>query len=324
MPDPNTVSSGYNQGHIDMSKAPGADQDWDALFLNPESQTALQPQAASGTTPQQTPQATQDTQPFLKAGNTVYNTAEDAIQGTTHKDDLIAKYRGYLTEQGIDPNTFQRVQQAQTQSTQSTPQTSTSQYKYYGNVNFFDEVAAAATKGDKAKYVELMDAHTREAISANLDPWRQTLVSTNRLNAIRQTTNEIPGFAKFYGSPDYQKVIDNIPLYKDVIQVCENDPNAAGRLHEAYKAVYLTHQGMTQGQAQSQTTTSTTQTTPTVRQQPTLQHSSLTPPPPATNTQGWADNNWHGNKTTGNEARKQLINDGNQRFQGMRFEDLGL
>lgn len=322
MPDPNSVSTGASQGRVDLSNAPLADQDWDMLFPNPEVQTALQTQPAQGTPPSAA--ATSTTEPFLKAGTTVYNTAEDAIQGTAHKDDLIAKYRSFLQEQGVDPNTFQRVQQVQTQTVQPPAQTSNSQYKYYGNVNFFDEVAAAATKGDKARYVELMDAHTREAISANLDPWRGTLVSTNRLNAIRQTTNEIPGFAKFYGSPEYQKVVENIPLYKDVINVCENDPNAAGRLHEAYKAVYLTYQGMNQTQAQSQATTSTTQTTPTVQQRQTLQHSSLTPPAPVSSTQGWQESNWRGNKPTGNEARKQLIQDGDAKFQGMRFDDVGL
>ncbi len=314
--DPTSVSSGYNTGHIDLSKAPGADQDWDSLFPNPEIQTALQSQTATGTTPP----PSQD-QVFLKAGDTIYKTAEDAIAGTAHKDELIANYRRFLTEQGVDPNTLQKT--AQQSQSQAEPQRN-SPYKYYGNPNFFDEVATAAATRDKVKYEQLMASHTQEAIQATLDPWRATLAETSRNRAIRQASAEVPDFQKFIDGPGFKKVADTFPLYKEMVQIGENDPVAAQRLPEVYKSMYLIYQGMNQQTAQSGTTTVTPQVNPTVRQQPTLQHSSLTPPPPATNTQGWAENNWHGNKTTGNEARKQLIQDGNQKFNGMKFEDLGL
>jgi hypothetical protein len=313
--DVNSVSPGYNSGHIDLSKAPGADQDWDALFPNPELQPA-QPQVAQpGTTPQQPPQADQV---FLKAGDTVYKTAEDAVNGTVHKDELIANYRRYLSEQGVDPNTLQKTAQA------TQPQTETqrnSPYKYYGNPEFFDKVAEAAQKRDRVEYERLMASHTQEAIQASLDPWRATLAETNRFRAIRQATAEVPDFGKFIEGPGYKKVLDGFPLFKEMVQIGENDPVAAQRLPEVYKSMYLIYQGMSQGQAQP---TNASPNTPTVQQRSTLQPSALTPPAPASSTQGWADNNWHGNKTTGNEARKQLINDGNARFTGLKFEDVGL
>lgn len=323
--DVNSVSPGYNSGHVDLSKAPGADQDWDSLFPNPEAQTALQPQAAQGTTPQQTPQATQ-TQPFLKAGDTVYNTAEDAANGLAHKDAIVAKYREFLAQNGYDPNAllkdeFQQVRpQVQTQQEPAKQ----SPYKHYGNPNFFDEVAAAASARDRAKYTQLMGEFAQEAIAANLDPWRATLAETNRFRAIRQASAEVPAFREFIDGPGYKKVIDSFPLYKEMVQIGENDPVAAQRLPEVYKSMYLIYQGMNQTQPQSQTTNSTTQVTPTVRQQSTLQPSALTPPAPAASTQGWAENNWRGNKSTGNDARKQLIQDGDNKFKGMRFEDVGL
>lgn len=321
MPDPNSVSPGYNSGHVDLSTAPGADQDWDSLFPNPELQSASQPQVVNpGTTPQpQTP----SNEPFLKAGETVYKTAEDAVQGTVHKDQLIAKYRNYLSEQGIDPNTMQKVAQ------QSTPQAEParpSQFKYYGNPNFFEEVAQAAQSRDKVKYEQLLAQHAREAAQSAfqeiIDPWRPTLAETNRSRAIRQASTEVPDFQKFIEGPGYKKVLDTFPLYKEMIQIGENDPVAAQRLPEVYKSVYLIYQGMNQGQVQS--VTNATPSTPTVRSQPTLQPSSLTPPPPAVNTSGWADNNWRGNKSLGNEARKQLLQDGDNKFKGLRFEDVNL
>lgn len=317
MPDPNSVSSGANGGRISLTDAPGADQNWDELFPNPELISATQSQTATqGTNPQ-------TGQPFLKAGDTVYNTAEDAIQGTAHKDELIANYRRFLSEQGVDPNTLQRAQQTVQQS-QAEPAKTNSQYKYYGNPEFFDKVADAAQRRDRVEYERLMSTHTQEAISAQLDPWRATLAETNRFRAIRQATAETPDFGKFIDGPGYKKVMDSFPLYKEMVQIGENDPVAAQRLPEVYKSMYLIYQGMNQTQGQVQSTTSTTQVNPTVRQQATLQPSSLTPPPPSGNTQGWQESSWRGNKPTGNEARKQLIQDGNAKFNGMRFEDVNL
>ena len=324
MPDPNSVSPGYNSGHVNLQSAPGADQDWDSLFPNPELQTALSPQATpSGTTPQQTPQATQ---PFLKAGETVYNSAEDAATGIAHKDSVIAKYRDFLSKNGLDPNAVLRdeVQATRPQAQPTRDTTPNSPYKYYGNPNFFDEVASAASARDRAKYTELMGKFAQEAIQANLDPWRSTLAETNRFRAIRQVSTEIPEFSKFIEGPGYKKVKESFPLYGEMEQIGENDPVAAQRLPEVYKSMYLIYQGMNQGQPNQQVTTSTVPNTPTVRQQPTLQPSSLTPPSGPVNTSGWQESNWRGNRSLGNEARKQLIQDGDNKFKGMRFEDVNL
>lgn len=325
MPDSN-LSPGANGGRLDFANAPGADLDWDSLFPNPENPTASQPQAVSqGTTPQQEPQATQN-QPFLQAGQTVYNTAEEAIRGTAHKDELIARYRSYLASQGVDPNTLQRnapEPQAQT-ATQPAP----SKYKYYGNPNFFDEVAKAAADRDRARYEQLLGAHSKEAADAaieeRLSPWQATLAETNRYKAFRQVSQEIPGFQNFFEGPAFKEVQEKFPLYKEMLQIGENDPTAARRLPEVYQQMYVLYQGLNAAKPQSQAQLNTTPSTPTVRSQPTLQPSSLTPPAPATSTAGWAESSWRGNKSLGNEARKQLIQDGNAKFQNMRFEDAGL
>lgn len=322
---PNNVSQGANGGRLDFSGAPGADLDWDSLFPNPELPPAS-PQATQGTPPQQEPQATQN-QPFLQAGQTVYNTAEDAIRGTQHKDDLIARYRSYLSEQGVDPNTLQRTAPPP-QATQPAQPTAPSKYKYYGNPNFFDEVAKAAGDRDRTKYEQLLAAHSREAADAAIDerlaPWQATLAETNRFKAYRQVTQEIPGFENFFNSTGFKEVQDKFPLYKEMLQIGENDPNAARRLPEVYQQMYVLYQGLNAGKPQAQTPTIAAPSTPTVRSQPTLQPSSLTPPAPATSTVGWQEASWRGNRPLGNDARKQLIQDGNTKFQNMRFEDVGL
>jgi len=308
MPDPNSVSPGYNSGHVDLSAAPGADQDWDSLFPNPELQSALSSQATNpGTNPQQQPQATQN-QPFLKAGETVYNTAEDAAKGVAHKDSEIAKYRSFLKQNGIDPNTMQRTA-AQSQAEPQHQSTTT---------RFFDKVAEAASKGDKDGYETAM----KEFFTGLIDPWRPTLAEMNRFKAYQQVSRELTGFKEFYDNGSYQQTLEKNPLLKDMNQIGENDPVAAQRLPEVYRMAYFNFKG-TQPVSQ-EPTNATPQNNPTVRSQPTLQPSALTPPNQSVNTTGWQDNNWRGNKSLGNEARKQLIADGDNKFRGMRFEDVNL
>jgi len=271
------------------------------------------------------PQPVQPNQPFLRAGDTVYNTAEDAATGVAHKDSVIAKYRNFLAQNGLDPNAVLKDDYRPQPQPQAQPQpVNNSPYKHYNNPNFFDEVAAAATAKDKAKYTQLMGEFANEAIQATLEPWKATLAETNRNRAIRQASSEVPDFQKFIDGPGYKKVVDSFPLYKEMVQIGENDPTAAQRLPEVYKSMYLIYQGMNQSQAQPVQATTAPPITPTVRQQPTLQPSALTPPPPVSSTQGWQEAGWRGNKPLGNDARKQLISDGDNRYKGMRFEDLGL
>lgn len=301
---PNGVSPGYNGARIDMSGAPGADKDWDSLFLNPENPTPPSPQATQGTEPQQAPQAVQ--QPFLKAGDTVYNSAEDAVNGTIHKDREIARMRSFLKDNGVDPNTFQRTAQ-QLQVVQQ-PQTETK--------TFFDRVSEAATKQDKAGYEAIMD----EFFNRRLDPYRGTLAEMNRFKAYQQVSRELPGFKEYYDNGGYQETLEKNPLFKDMNNLGESDPNAAGRLHELYRSAYFYHKGTSPAPIQN----APIATTPTVASRPTLSSSSLTPPAPVANTAGWSEANWRGARSLDNQARKQLIQDGDTKFQNMRFEDVNL
>lgn len=300
MPDPNNVSPGAIGTRIDMSTAPGGDLDWDTLFPNPEL-AAQQPQAVQGTTPQTPPQATG---PFLKAGETVYNTAEDAITGTVHKDQEIARLRGYLKERGINPNTLQEAQAPQVRQPDQQP-----------TQRFFDKVADAATRRDKDAYESAM----REFIGTIVDPWRPTLAQMNAHKAYQQVAREVPGFKEFYENGKFAETLEKNPLLKEMNQIGENDPTAAQRLPELYRLAYFNYQGTQPVQA------TTPVTPPTVRpQQSTLQPSALTPPAPTPSTQGWSQPSHSLTQRGTNEARKALIQDGDRRFEGFRFEDVGL
>jgi hypothetical protein len=305
---PNDVSTGYNTGRIDLSQAPAADMDWDQLFPNPELQhQSAQPQAGSnGTAPQPELQANQNS-PFLKAGDSVYNTAEDAINGVIHKDQEIAKMRNFLKTNGVDPNTLQTTAAQPQVVSQSKPD----------NQRFFDRIADAATRRDKDGYENAM----KDFFNTLVDPWRPTLAEMNRFKAYQQVSRELPGFKDYYENGGYQETLNKNVLFKDMNQIGEQDPNAAQRLPDLYRSAYFYYKGITPSQGQ---VTSAPQNTPTVRSQPTLQPSALTPPDHSHNTQGWQESNWKGNKNPGNDARKQLIADGDNKFRGMRFEDVNL
>lgn len=316
---PNNVSSGFDKGYVDLSQAPGADNSWDDLFQNPEN-PATPPQAATGTNPPQSPQAV--TEPFLKAGDSVYNTAEEAARGLEYKDQLVARYRNFLNEQGFDPNELKPKETPQAQ----TPQAQ-SPFKYLNNgKKYYEDLADAVKRHDEQAYEQITRTYQQEVINSTLAPYAPLLAETGRQRAVRRVASEIPDFEKFLYSQDFKKTVDAIPLYKEMLQIGETDPNASERLHEVYKAVYLTHQGLTRNQgAQAPVTQAPpVSTNPTVRPNPTMSQSTLTPPAPTPNTQNWSQPLSNRLKRDSNEARTSLIQEGDRKFDGRRFEDFGL
>lgn len=305
---PNAVSSGATSGYIDMSGAPGADNSLDDLFPNPELQPAVPPQAAQGTTPQQTPQA--PAAPFLKAGDSVYNTAEEAARGLEHKDQLVARYRAFLAENGFDPNELKPVQK---EPPQATPEQS--QFTYLGNPKkYYEDLARAANpqRPDPEAYERVQRQYQQEVFSNFLAPYAPLMAETARQRAIRQVSADIPNFQTFIEGPGFKKTVETIPLYKEMLELGESNPDASKRLPEVYRMIYLTYQGMNQAQPPTAQSVPPVQTSPTVRQQPTLAPSAMTPPTPGIPTTNWA---------TDRDARRQLIKD--REAQGIKDLDWG-
>jgi hypothetical protein len=303
MPDPNTVSPGNAGGNVNLQNAPGADFNFDDLFPNPE--VPAQPQTATSGTTTQTPQATTPDQFFLRNtdGTIAYRSAEDALTGIAHKDELVKRYRDYLDANGIDPNELKPRQQPQTvaPSTQVDPNA-------LDSGKLFDDLAAAAQCGDKAAYGRIQETYQRKiaqnVVENYLAPYAPLMAETARQRAIREVTKEIPDFPSFIGTEAFNRVRDSIPIYKDMLQLGENNPEASRRLPEVYKSMYLISQGLNRqaqnSQPQAPLTVPPVQNTPTVRPQTTMSPTSITPPAPGIDTRNW---------TTNREARKQLIND---------------
>lgn len=316
---PNTdLSPGYKGANVDLSGAPGADNSWDDLFP-PEGVPAGQPQTVQGTSPQsQAPQVLNTpNQPFLQAGQTVYLTPEAAVEGTIHKDQYIDRVRTFLRDQGFDPNRLERTQVEPVP--QVTGPSNGSQFKYYGQgQKYFDALAQAADRKDRNAYEQVTREYNQEALNATLAPYGPLLAEVARQRAVRQVTSEIPDFQRFSETPEFRKTVDSIPLLRELANIGESDPNAAARLPEVYKTVYLIYQGSRNTQVSSQAPVMQAppvMNTPTVRQNPTLPQSTLTPPAPGVDTANW---------TTDPAARKQLIQDGRERVAKMDWERLGM
>lgn len=307
MPDPNAVSSGANGSRVDFASAPGADMSFDDLFP-PSEGPASQPQAAPGTPPPSTPQAA--SQPFLKAGDSVYLSAEDAARGIEHKDQLVARYRTFLQENGFDPNDPHPKAATQTNAPAAEP----SQYKYYKTGKLYDALATALSTKNVQEYERIQTEHAREAAQDEFTrmyaPYAPLMAETARQRAFREVSKEIPDFNTFYGSDGYKAVTSQVPLIHEMELIGESNPEAAKRLPELYKMAYLVHQGLNRTQAPVPAlNVPPVQNSPTARPQtPTLSPSSLTPPAPGIDTRGWERSQGNG-RSLNSDARKQLIRD---------------
>lgn len=299
MPDPNAVSQGANGGRVNLQDAPLGDLSFDSLFPNPELNNPPQATSQPGTPPA-------EAQPFLKAGDSIYKTAEDAANGIAHKDSLVAKYRDFLTKNGVDPNTMEFV--AQPPASQApAPAAPASQYKYLNNgTQLYKDLAAAANPANPnmVEYERIMQTYQREMFQDSFAPYQSLVAESSRNQAIRKVSEEIPDFGNFANSAEFKKTVDSIPLYKEMISIGESDPSAAKRLPEVYRAIYFTSKGLNPQVQNAQAPQAPVQTPQATRPPGTMSPSTMTPPQQGVDTRSWA---------TSRESRKQLIADAEAR-----------
>jgi hypothetical protein len=286
LPDPNKTSPGFDGARVALTDAPGGDIPFDDLF--PPEGSQPDPQVSAGTPPQQEPQTPPEF--FLRAGNSVYKTAEDAAKGVEHKDTLIDRYRAYLAEQGIDPDTLQT-------KPKQTPQSPDDPYKYLGkDGSLFDALSDAVSRKDKAAYDRAMNAYQQEQLNATLGPLAPLISEVAQQRAVRRVSEEAKDFGTFRYSDEFQTARKQIPLLDNAIKAAEGDFRMADQLPDLYKMVYLIHQGVRK--PEPVVTTTSVVNPPTAR--PTTTPSTMTPPPPGVPTTNWA---------TDSGQRKQLIKD---------------
>lgn len=270
----NQPSNTPTDGKVNLAAAPGADINFDDLFpVEPENLGALQA-APAGTNPPQTPQAPEY---VIKSddGKIVYKTADEAINGIRHKDELVERYRTYLQSQGVDPNTLQKQPEPQAQPSNGP------QHKYIGQEDkLFDALSSAVASRDKKAYASALREYNEEVMNQNFAPVAPYIAEVARQKAVREVSKEAPEFVAFQNSAAWQETLNNLPKLKQAIEYSEQDFTAASSLSELYKIAYLVSKGMRPEPVVTQPVPQA-QPTPAPVARPTLGVSTMTPPQPS-------------------------------------------
>lgn len=275
-----------------------ADIPFEALFQS-GSLDGSQPTTAQDGTPQPpaTPQA-QPTQPEYVINaptGTKYRTIEEATNGIVQKDTFIEQQKAEIARL---TSQLQPQQQYQQQQQPQAPQP----VRYAQNPKqYFADLKAAVDKGDEARYMHVQSQLFQEQMESVLGPVAPIIQDAAKQQAFGKVN--IPDFHAFYGSADYNKVLESLPTLKIGIQQAENNHHYASTLPDLYKSVYEIAQA--RKIAETVKAQSNQQAPPTIQPQatarPAMTPSTMAPPVPAASTADWRSNP---------EARKALIEQG--------------
>src|SRR5271166_354558 len=230
-------------GVVQLHDAPGSldDEAFDSMFpaeprqlQTPVQQTVVQP---AGTTPQSQTQEQIDAQNqyYLKADKTVYKTADEAIKGINHKDEIIARDKAtieqlrqrYVLTTGIDPITGQPVGQPQ--------QTNAQSLDYSRNPDkYLDDLAKAAQGGKPSDYAQVQG----KFIDDRLAPLAPLIAQVARQQAITEASKINPEIGKFVGTEQYDKTMQYNPDLANAIATAEQNSQFHSRLPGLYKLAH--------------------------------------------------------------------------------------
>ena len=250
-----------DKGYFNFDDAPGDDQSLDAIFASDELGTpAVAAPAATTESPADTTQV--DSQPFLKTPTgTVYKTADEAVAGVAHKDEIIAQLRQQLLQTtNVDPITKKP-------STVEDPQLTT-----YLNApqQYFADLKKATTEA------EVLNVQAK-FFNEQLAPYAPILATVVKSQAVDKVASEVPQFRDFLGSQTYQETLNSFPLLKESIQISEAYPERSGDLAQLYRMAFDASVGRNVPKVVQGVSSTPVQTRPTVTSTP------ATPPPVTSN-----------------------------------------
>jgi hypothetical protein len=259
-PDAATVQ----QSSFSLDDAPGG---FDAAFNTLTDGAPPQPIEAAPASPPAQPEPSPSDY-FLRAGSSVYKTADEAARGIEHKDTLIASLRQrYISEHGIDPITNQAVSQ-QKPAPQGKP-------SYLDSTDrFFEDLVGAVQTNNRAAYKDAFVALTREVMKKDFDPYRQVLDQVAQQNALQETQKLNPEVPQFVGSANYKTVLESFPSLRGAVERAAVDPSLQTMLPELYRLAYAAHL-MQSRPAQAATSVARPPVTPV---RPTTSGTSVPPP----------------------------------------------
>jgi len=200
------------------------------------------PNTATPTTPAVTPQAAPtvdpSTEPFLRAGETVYKSKEDAAVGMSQKDTLIAQLRDYAIQQtGVDPITGRQVARPQYQGqSQGQPQQPVSYLQ--NGAQYFADLKKAVDSGDQNGYARIQQQYFAEVAQQQFGMYGPVLQGTIVNNALAAVSREIPEFGQFRSSEAYKATLNRTPTLLNAIQQAEQNPAMADSLADLYRMTW--------------------------------------------------------------------------------------
>lgn len=223
----------------------------------PEPAPDGQPQAVSTPT---------EAKPFIKTSTgTVYNTIEDAIAGTEHKDQYIENLRKEIEAlKGTAPQSTQP-----TSVTPQAPPDPEAEQRKVAEV-YYKKLTDAVSKQDPVSFMQAM----QEMQMANLAPYASVMNDLVKQRAFNEVSQEVRDFNDFRRSPQYGEVLERFPRLKQAIELSESRIELAGQLPELYQLAYWSAQGRRVPELIKQT--SSTNPKPTTAVRPTTTSSTPT------------------------------------------------
>lgn len=168
---------------------------------------------------------------------TVYKTAEDAVKGIETKDRTIDQLRSMLAAvTGEDPLSKSGIKPGQT----TTPPKPVSYLQ--DDVRFAQDLTQAAETGQKTNdwkpYRNTLGQFVYEIVQSAVGPYIPVVQKVGRQEALESVAKDVPEFRNFYGSKDYQEVLERRPKLAGYVHTLEGNPTMQEDLAEQYKAVW--------------------------------------------------------------------------------------
>lgn len=231
---------------------PTGDDDFDSLFQRPgidgESITNSNVISAEPTTPPvepapQAPAPAPEPAKFeLKTSTgTVYKTIEDTVKGIETKDRTIDQLRSMLAAvTGEDPLSKSGIKPGQT----TAPSKPVSYLQ--DDVRFAQDLTQAAEVGQKTNdwkaYRNTLGQLMYEVVQSAVGPYIPVVQKVGRQEALESVARDIPEFRNFYGTKEYQEVLEKRPKLASYIQTLEGNPTMQEDLAEQFRDVWNEHQ----------------------------------------------------------------------------------
>jgi hypothetical protein len=222
---------------------PGGDEDFDSFFQrvgnDGESLADSNAIPAEPTTepaepaPAQTP-ASQPSKFELKtATGTVYKSPEDAVKGIEQKDQLINQLRSMVAAvTGEDPLSKSGIKPGQTPAPQKPVRYLEDRRRFAQDLTKAAEVGQSQDNWDP--YGNVLGQYVYEIVQSAVGPYMPVVQNVGKQQAIEDITRDNPEFRKFYGSEEYQKVLEERPKLATYIQTLEGNPTMQEDLREMY------------------------------------------------------------------------------------------